>query len=150
VVRDPSYTSSTCSRYTNSLLDTLWASGYEVYDRISEPYQKFLESLTATYAQPGFNEIAKKNDFAVHPGPRGAPENVGEELRAEHPVIRTNPVTGWKSVFAVGSHVQKVNGVSDEESRHLLNWFVTLIVENHDLQVRNRWQNPNDLGMTPF
>ncbi|TVY88816.1 putative alpha-ketoglutarate-dependent sulfonate dioxygenase, partial [Lachnellula willkommii] len=30
--------------------DTLWASGYEVYDRISTPVQKFLESLTATYA----------------------------------------------------------------------------------------------------
>ncbi|KAJ6139573.1 Taurine catabolism dioxygenase TauD/TfdA [Penicillium samsonianum] len=127
--------------------DTLWASGYEVYDRISEPYQKFLEGLTATYAQPGFNEIAKRNDFTIHPGPRGAPENVGEELIAEHPVIRTNPVTGWKSVFAVGTHVQKVNGVSEEESRHLLDWFVTLIVENHDLQVRNRWQNPNDLAI---
>lgn len=126
--------------------DTLWASGYEVYDRLSEPYQKFLEGLTATYAQPRFNEVAKNNNFEVHPGPRGAPENVGQELRAEHPVIRTNPVTGWKSVFAVGTHVQKVNGVTEEESAHLLNWFVNLIVENHDLQVRLRWQNPNDLG----
>ncbi|EKV10440.1 hypothetical protein PDIG_25760 [Penicillium digitatum PHI26] len=127
--------------------DTLWASGYEVYDRISEPYQKFLESLTATYAQPEFNEIAKRNNFHIHVGPRGAPENVGEALIAEHPVIRTNPVTGWKSVIAVGSHVQKVNGVSEEESRHLLDWFVTLIVENHDLQVRNRWLTPNDLAI---
>ncbi|HEX2951144.1 MAG TPA: hypothetical protein VHV83_16495, partial [Armatimonadota bacterium] len=41
---------------------------------------------------------------------------------------------------------QKVNGVSKEESAHLLKWFVDLIVENHDLQVRFRWQNPNDLG----
>ncbi|KAJ5543572.1 hypothetical protein N7535_005996 [Penicillium sp. DV-2018c] len=55
--------------------DTLWASGYEVYDRISEPYQKFLEGLTATCAQPRFNEAARENDFTVHPGPRGAPEN---------------------------------------------------------------------------
>lgn len=130
-----------------TFVDTLWASGYEVYDRISEPYQKFLETLTATYAQPRFNEVAKNNDFKIHPGPRGAPENVGEELKAQHPVIRTNPVTGWKSVFAVGSHVQKIDGLSEEESRHLLQWFITLIVENHDLQVRLRWQNPNDLGM---
>ncbi|KAL4894942.1 hypothetical protein BDV59DRAFT_192328 [Aspergillus ambiguus] len=128
--------------------DTLWASGYEVYDRISEPYQKFLESLTATYAQPGFNRVAKENDFEIYTGPRGAPENVGDDLRAVHPVIRTNPVTGWKSVFAVGTHVEKVNGLTDEESRHLLDWFVTLIVENHDLQVRLRWENPNDLELT--
>ncbi|KAF7588105.1 hypothetical protein BBP40_006169 [Aspergillus hancockii] len=127
--------------------DTLWASGYEVYDRISEPYQKFLEGLTATYAQPRFNEVAKNNGFEVFAGPRGAPENVGEVLEAIHPVIRTNPVTGWKSVFAVGHHVQKINDLTEEESRHLLDWFVQLIVENHDLQVRFRWQNPNDLAI---
>jgi Probable taurine catabolism dioxygenase len=88
--------------------DTLWASGYEVYDRLSEPYQKFLEGFTATYAQPRFNEVAKNNNFEVHPGPRGAPENVGDELSAQHPVVRTNPVTGWKSIFAVGHQCKRL------------------------------------------
>lgn len=69
--------------------DTLWASGYEVYDRISTPVQKFLESLTATYAQPKFNEAATRNGFKIYSEPRGAPENVGEVLEAVHPVIRT-------------------------------------------------------------
>jgi alpha-ketoglutarate-dependent taurine dioxygenase len=131
---------------TEGYPDTLWASGYEVYDRISPPYQKFLEGLTATYAQPKFEEIARDRNFELHPGPRGAPENVGNILKAVHPVIRTNPVTGWKSVFAVGTHCQKVDGLSKEESAHLLKWFVDLIVENHDLQVRFHWQNPNDIG----
>jgi hypothetical protein len=58
-----------------------------VYDRISAPVQKFLESLTATYAQPKFNEAAKKNGFKVYSEPRGAPENVGEVLEAVHPVV---------------------------------------------------------------
>ena len=128
--------------------DTLWASGYEVYDRLSAPYQKFLEGLSATFSQPQFNQFAKDSGFEVFTGPRGAPENVGEELRAEHPVIRTNPVTGWKSVFAIGTHVEKINGLTDEESKHLTDWFVNLIMENHDLQLRFRWQNPNDLGMS--
>ncbi|KAK0103874.1 hypothetical protein ONS96_004983 [Cadophora gregata f. sp. sojae] len=127
--------------------DTLWASGYEVYDRLSAPYQKFLESLTATYAQPRFNEAADKNGFKIYSEPRGAPENVGEKLEAIHPVIRTNPVTGWKSIFAVGHHVQHINDVAPEESKALLDWFVRLIVDNHDLQVRHRWQNPNDLAI---
>ena len=127
--------------------DTLWASGYEVYDRISEPYQKFLEGLTATFAQPIFNQSAKDNEFQLYSGPRGSPENTGDELRAVHPVVRTNPVTGWKSIFAVGHHTKKIDGLTDDESRHLLDWFVRLIVENHDLQVRYKWQNPNDIGM---
>jgi alpha-ketoglutarate-dependent taurine dioxygenase len=72
--------------------DTLWASGYEVYDRISPAYQKFLEGLTATYAQPLFNESAEKNNFSLYSAERGAPENVGTDLKAVHPVVRTNPV----------------------------------------------------------
>lgn len=130
-----------------SQTDTLWASGYDVYDRISEPYQKFLEGLTATFAQPIFNQSAKDNEFQLYSGPRGSPENTGDELRAVHPVVRTNPVTGWKSIFAVGHHTEKIDGLTDNESRHLLDWFVRLIVENHDLQVRYKWQNPNDIGM---
>jgi hypothetical protein len=62
------------------VLDTLWASGYEVYDRLSKPYQDFLSTLTATYAQPRFNEAADRNGFKIYSAPRGAPENVGEVL----------------------------------------------------------------------
>ncbi|KAH8552426.1 hypothetical protein BGW37DRAFT_550631 [Umbelopsis sp. PMI_123] len=127
--------------------DTLWASGYEVYDRISKPYQKFLESLTATYAQPGFNKAAENNGFELYSEPRGAPENVGTVLEAIHPVIRTNPVTGWKSVFAVGVHCAKINDLTERESKHLLDTFRNLITENHDLQVRHKWLNKHDLAI---
>jgi alpha-ketoglutarate-dependent taurine dioxygenase len=127
--------------------DTLWASGYDLYDRISEPYQKFLETLTATYAQPGFNQAAANNGFSIYSGERGAPENVGEELEAIHPVVRTNPVTGWKSVFAVGQHCQSINDVTPLESRALLDWFLRLITDNHEIQVRHKWVNENDLAI---
>ena len=72
--------------------DTLWASGYEVYDRISPPYRKFLEGLTGTFEQPVFQESAARNGFNLYSAERGAPENVGSELKAVHPVVRTNPV----------------------------------------------------------
>ncbi|KAK0707255.1 hypothetical protein B0H67DRAFT_647450 [Lasiosphaeris hirsuta] len=127
--------------------DTLWASGYELYDRISPVLRGFLDTLTAYYAQPAFNDAAKRNNFDIYAAERGAPENVGEVLEAIHPVIRTNPVTGWKSVFAVGHHVKRIHGLSDEESKYFLDWFVKLIVENHDLQVRFRWQAENDVAI---
>jgi alpha-ketoglutarate-dependent taurine dioxygenase len=127
--------------------DTLWASGYELYDRISPTLRTFLDGLTGYYAQPGFNDAAARNNFPLYTGERGAPENVGEVLEAVHPVVRTNPVTGWKSVFAVGHHVKQIYGLSEEESKHFLNWFVQLIVENHDLQVRYKWQDVNDLAI---
>ncbi|KAH7083843.1 hypothetical protein FB567DRAFT_604942 [Paraphoma chrysanthemicola] len=127
--------------------DTLWASGYELYDRLSAPYQAFFSSLSATYSQPEFGKAAKDNGFELYSAPRGSPDNVGSDLTAIHPVIRTNPVTGWRSIFAVGHHVQHINGLTKEESAKALEWFVQLITENHDLQVRHRWQNVNDLAI---
>src|ERR1700760_1204880 len=98
-------------------LDTLWASGYEIYDRISQPYQKFLEGLTATFEQPEFKRVADRGGFRLYDKPRGSIDNVGDELKAVHPVIRTNPVTGWKSVYPIGSHVKAINDLTQEESK---------------------------------
>jgi hypothetical protein len=61
--------------------------------------QRFLEGLTATYAQPKFNQTAEKNGFKLYTEERGAPENRGEKLEAIHPVVRTNPVTGVSLYF---------------------------------------------------
>jgi alpha-ketoglutarate-dependent taurine dioxygenase len=127
--------------------DTLWASGYEIYDRISAPYQKFLEGLSATFSQPGFIEAAEKGGFTIYDKPRGAPENVGRELKAEHPVVRTNPVTGWKSIYTVGGHISHIYDVTELDSKALLKWFGRLLVDNHDLQVRFKWKNPNDIAI---
>lgn len=126
--------------------DTLWASGYELYDRISEPYQRFLEGLTASFKGTSFQKMAEKHGFSLYTKPRGAPENVGGELKAIHPVVRTNPVTGWKSIFPVGGFAKHINGLTQGESDHLLKWFLDFIYQNHDLQVRLKWKSPNDIG----
>ncbi|KAM0322579.1 hypothetical protein ACHAQA_009426 [Verticillium albo-atrum] len=127
--------------------DTLWASGYEIYDRISKPYQNLFESLTATFAQPGFEEAARLGQFELYDKPRGAPENIGKELKAIHPVVRTNPVTGWKSIFPVGGHVSHINELTVEESKNLLDWFLELLHKNHEVQVRFKWVNENDIAI---
>ncbi|KAM5341594.1 hypothetical protein ACJ41O_014625 [Fusarium nematophilum] len=127
--------------------DTLWASGYDVYDHLSPPYQKLLEGLTATFEQPNFGKVAERSGFKLYEKPRGSPENVGPELKAIHPVVRTNPVTGWKSVFPIGAHVGHINGVTAEESSNLLKWFYDLVAKDHSIQVRLRWENPNDIAI---
>ncbi|KAK2024757.1 taurine catabolism dioxygenase [Colletotrichum zoysiae] len=131
-------------------VDTLWASGYELFERISEPYQRFLETLTASYHYAGievFKAVGERYGFKIHQGPRGSPENVGDALTAVHPVVRTNPVTGWKSLYAIGHHMKQINGVSVDEGKSLEDWFIRLIVENHDIIARHRWHNVNDLAI---
>jgi alpha-ketoglutarate-dependent taurine dioxygenase len=126
--------------------DTLWSSGYELYERWSPPYQKFLEGLHATFVGDGFIKAANEGKAQIYDQPRGSPENVGRGLTATHPVVRTNPVTGWKSLFAVGSFPKKIEELTHEESDELLEKFKRMIVENHDLQVRFKWRNKNDIG----
>jgi len=128
--------------------DTLWASGYEIYDRFSRPYQKFFEGLTATYIGDGFVNAAKADPdhVKVYTDPRGSPENVGGELSAVHPVVRTHPVTGWKSIMAIGPFPKFINELTRQESDELLQKFKSMITENHDLQVRFKWRNEHDIG----
>lgn len=126
--------------------DTLWSSGYEIYDLLSPQLRAFADSLTGHFAQPHFNAAAAKGGFRVHPGPRGSPDNVGEVLEAFHPFIRTNPVTGWKSVFGLGSHFQGIEGLKQKESDLLKDYILHLVTSSHTAQVRFKWSK-NDLAI---
>ncbi|CAI4219796.1 unnamed protein product [Parascedosporium putredinis] len=131
LLRDLAITNYTSLRLTELPVtggDTLWASGYELYDRFSDPYRRFLEGLTATYKGEGFKRAASANPerFQIYEKPRGNPANIGGGLTAVHPVVRTNPVTGWKD---------------------LLDVLRKRIEENHDLQVRFKWTSKNDLAI---
>lgn len=126
--------------------DTLWASGYELYDRFSTVYQKFFVSLSAVYSGEGFLQLVKAGKATLYDKPRGNPNNVGDNLTAIHPVVRTNPVTGWKSIYAVGPFPKQIVELSKEESDGVLKLLKDAVVEQHDLQVRFKWKNENDIG----
>lgn len=126
--------------------DTLWASGYELYDRLSTPFKTLADTLVARCAQPRFNLAAEQGGFRIHPGPRGSPENVGEKLEAFHPFVRTNPVTGWKSIFGAGHHFQEFEDLESRESDILRAYIIELLTSHHAGQVRYRW-GENDLAI---
>ncbi|KAK7043315.1 taurine catabolism dioxygenase [Favolaschia claudopus] len=119
--------------------DTLWASGYEAYDKLSPAYRKFLEGLTALLDAKGVREeLAKSKDNAFH-GPRGSPENIGAALKAIHPVIRSHPVTRFKTLFVNKFYTTRILELTEDESNDVLAYLARHVSENHDLQVRFRW-----------
>jgi len=126
--------------------DTLWCSGYEIYDLLSTPFKQMSETLVARFAQPHFNCAAQNGGFTLHQGPRGSPENVGEKLEAFHPFIRTNPVTNWKSVFGLGFHFKEIINLSKRESKLLKAFILELVTTSHAAQVRFKWR-ANDLAI---
>ncbi|EGY16619.1 putative alpha-ketoglutarate-dependent sulfonate dioxygenase like protein [Verticillium longisporum] len=126
--------------------DTMWASGYEIYDRLSPAMQVFLEGLTATHDAKFFLDEAERLGNPIRQGIRGSPLNQGAGLMAVHPVIRTNPVTGWKSVYVNKGFTKRINGVTKDESDVLLAYIFNLLTQNHDAQVRFKWRK-NDLAI---
>lgn len=129
--------------------DTLWASGYELYNRLSKPYQDFVDGLTVTCRADCVLMAIHNRGKQIEEGERGNPLNVGSALTAVHPVVRTNPVTGWKSIFAAGQFSKRINEVNPYESEELLKKFYGMIQDNHDLQCRFKWRNPHDIGKFP-
>lgn len=120
--------------------DTLFASAYKFYDILSPAMAAFLETLTATHSAEMFREQSRRHGFKLHMGPRGAPENVGDDFRATHPVIRTNPVTGLKGLFVNTCFTTRINELSVDESRNLLSYLFSLQHQCYDAHVRYCWE----------
>ncbi|GAA5809523.1 hypothetical protein MFLAVUS_002932 [Mucor flavus] len=110
--------------------DTLWASGYTAYDKLSPAFQKFVEGLQAVHS--GQQQV----DEAVREG-RTVRRSV---WHATHPVVRTHPVTGWKSLFVQPGFTRSIVGLSRHESDIILNYLYGHISGGVDFQVRFQWQ----------
>ncbi|KAG6906906.1 hypothetical protein DXG01_011461 [Tephrocybe rancida] len=106
--------------------DTLWASGYEAYDRLSPAFAKFLEGLTAVHHAEIFIDYAQRHGLTMHDN-RGSPENTGTHLTAIQ-------------------FTKRIVELSPEESDDVLHYLQQHISENHDLQVRYRWKT-NDVAI---
>lgn len=129
--------------------DTLWANGYALLEKFSPSFQQYLQTLTGVHIQPKFSDYGLDDVSLedIYSDVRGAPENIGDELLAHHPLVRTNPVTGWKSLYAIGAHFGHIKEVYPIESA-LLKQFIhdTLVVNSHDIHVRFKWAE-NDVAI---
>lgn len=98
--------------------DTLWASGIAAYEALSAPLQQLLEGLTATH---DFTQSFPLERFG-----RSA-EAIArwEAARLQHPplahpVVRTHPGSGRKSLFVNEGFTSRINELHANESAALL------------------------------
>lgn len=67
--------------------------------------------------------------------PRGSPQNAlddsnqKEDFTVTHPVIRTNPVTGWRGLYVAGMYFGKINELNGEESKVIRGYLEKLLVQ---------------------
>ncbi|KAF2020035.1 alpha-ketoglutarate-dependent taurine dioxygenase [Aaosphaeria arxii CBS 175.79] len=115
--------------------DTLWSSQYAAYDQLSAGMQKYLEGLTAIHSA----ELQAQ-------GTRELGRTVRREpVTTEHPLIRTNPVTGWKSLFFNPGFVTKIVGIPKTESDVIISYLNEIVSTSPEIHARFQW-NKDDVA----
>jgi taurine dioxygenase len=109
--------------------DTLFASMYAAYEALSDPMKRFLEGMTAIHDG---EHVYRGRYEGVRAGGAAFP-------RAEHPVIRTHPVTGRKALFVNGVFTTRITQLERKESDAVLGMLYRH-VETPEFQCRFRWR----------
>jgi taurine dioxygenase len=105
---------------------------YEAYEALSKPMKSFLSTLTAVHAAD------YSGYYGDHPSQRENPS-------AEHPVIRTHPVTHQKCLFVNSGFTKRIKGVTKAESDALLRLLFEH-VKNPNFHCRLQWR-PNTIAI---
>ena len=99
--------------------DTLFASAAAAYDALSPGMQTLLAGLQGVNLSARA-DVTKTREDRIKDAPGAA---ATKEFAAEHPVVRTHPETGRKSIYVNSGHTARFAGMSDEESKPLLDFL---------------------------
>lgn len=91
--------------------------------------QTYLESLTALHSA----DMQAQGSIALNRTVRRDP------VTTEHPLIRTNPVTGWKALFFNPGFVTKIVGIPKVESDMIIAYLNELVSTTQEIHVRFQW-----------
>lgn len=111
--------------------DTMFANQYMAYEALSEPVRQMLDGLTAEHSA----ELLQKRNNAHAYNKRI--ENIAPPVR--HPIVRTHPESGRKSLFVNMTYTTRIVGLSEEESKCLLDFLFAHSVRP-DFVYRHRWR----------
>jgi taurine dioxygenase len=108
--------------------DTLFANMYRAYETLSEPVRRLIDGLTAVHdGEPLYRGRYGNDDRGrVYP-------------RAEHPVVRTHPVTRRRALFVNRFFTTRIVGLTRGESDAILEMLLRHI-ETPEFSMRFRWQ----------
>ncbi len=109
--------------------DTAFANMYLAYETLSPRMKAHIEGLTAihdgghVYTQPTYDTRPDR-----------------ELPRAEHPIVRTHPVSGRKALFVDRGFTTRIVGLPADEGSAILEYLLRHIETTPELHCRFRWQ----------
>ncbi|KFY36886.1 hypothetical protein V494_04940 [Pseudogymnoascus sp. VKM F-4513 (FW-928)] len=107
--------------------DTLWASGYAAYSKLSPEFRKIIDGKQAIYVSA--HTYLDRNDQNAGP----------KHVERIHPIVRVNPATGWKALYVNRAMTKSIVGLDKAESDLILNYLYHVYESNVDIQVRFKW-----------
>ena len=110
--------------------DTMFSNMNLAYEKLSQPFKKFLEELNAVHE----SEHLYKGRYSD----RGVDDSEVVYPTAVHPVVRTHPETKKKSIFVNRTFTKKIEGLSEFESKKTLD-FLFEHCESLEFQIRFKW-----------
>jgi taurine dioxygenase len=117
--------------------DTLWASGIAAYEALSEPLKVLLQGLSATHDFVKSFPLERFGNTAQALEQWEATRKKNPPL--SHPVVRTHPVSGRKSLFVNEGFTTRINELSDSESEAILK-LLFAHATRPEFTIRWRWQ----------
>ena len=129
--------------------DTIWANAALAYRLLSEPMQRLCDGLQVRMSMARVLETARAEGDPARDNPMGRlaatrgrpdlPEDVARKIDgAAHPLVRTHPATGEKSLYCDGSYAIAIEGITYAESDALLGFLVAHMTQPA-LTCRLRW-----------
>jgi taurine dioxygenase len=114
--------------------DTLWADMEAAYDGLSDVFRKMITGLRAVHDFKNFRALYTKSEEDQKKLRRM------EELfpNPTHPVVRTHPVSGKKSLFVNPQFTLHIEGMEPAESRAILD-VLCAQAQVPEYQFRLRW-----------
>ena len=107
--------------------DTQFSNQYLAYETLSEPMKGVLDNLKTFNVGDGFRrgvgKVNRKDRYASNPKMQAKirePGNVPTE--SVHPLVRTHPETGRKSLY-IGSHTQNLFSFNENEADTLIDFL---------------------------
>ena len=107
--------------------DTLWASGYSAYEKLSPEFRKLIDGKQAVYRST--------HTYLDRENPNAGPKHI----ERTHPLVRVHPATGWKALWVNRAMTVGIVGLDKAESDLILNYLHDVYERNVDIQVRFKW-----------
>ncbi len=118
--------------------DTNWADAELAYESLSEPVRRLVDDLYAVHdGNREFGYYLKQRRGGKGNEWDGA--EVTELVPVRHPVVRVHPETGRRALFVNPGFTSHIEGVSDAESRGILDLLYAHITKPEHI-VRHRWR----------